>query len=109
MTHDLVIVPVVLGVEPERRGDAPHSRRMDRVVALEDTRRARARGIGKWRRSRRRSAWTSSGSRQAELPREPVSGAAAVAIRAVVGVVPAVLDDQQLHGPRHALRQLLGV
>src|SRR6186997_1025567 len=46
---------------------------------------------------------------QSELPGQPVRGAAAVAVRAVVGIVPAVLDDHQLDRPGHRFRELLGV
>src|SRR5258707_6068340 len=34
---------------------------------------------------------------QAQLPGKPVGRPASIAIRAVVGIVPAVLDDEQLH------------
>src|SRR6185436_8512775 len=47
--------------------------------------------------------------RQPELSGQPVRGAAAVAVRTVVGIVAAVLDDHQLDRPRHRLRELLGV
>src|SRR6267142_1153049 len=46
---------------------------------------------------------------QAEALRQPVGGAAAVAVRTVVGVVAAVLDHQQLHRPGHRFREPLGV
>src|SRR6266850_6811485 len=46
---------------------------------------------------------------QSEALRQPVGGAAAVAVRTVVGVVAAVLDHQQLHWPGHRFREPLGV
>src|SRR5437588_10497396 len=46
---------------------------------------------------------------QPEALRQPVSGAAAVAVRTVVGVVAAVLDHQQLDRPGHRFREHLGV
>src|SRR5712691_12746704 len=46
---------------------------------------------------------------QSEALRQPVGGAAAVAVRTVVGVVAAVLDHQQLDRPGHRFRQHLGV
>src|SRR5437899_4529991 len=46
---------------------------------------------------------------QPEALRQPVGGAAAVAVRAVVGVVAAVLDHQQLDRPGHRLGEHLGV
>src|SRR6267143_5905675 len=46
---------------------------------------------------------------QSEVPRQPVGGAAAVAVRTVVGVVAAVLDHQQLDRPGHRFREHLGV
>src|SRR5258706_14319168 len=46
---------------------------------------------------------------QAQLAGEPVGRPASIAIRAVVGIVPAVLDDQQLYRTGDALRQPLGV
>src|SRR5438105_3394414 len=44
-----------------------------------------------------------------EALRKPVGGAAAVAVRTVVGVVAAVLDHQQLDRPGHRFREHLGV
>src|SRR6267143_4508403 len=46
---------------------------------------------------------------QPEALRQPVGGAAAVAVRTVVGVVAAVLDHQQLDWPGHRFREHLGV
>src|SRR6267143_4799290 len=46
---------------------------------------------------------------QSEALRQPVGGAAAVAVRTVVGVVAAVLDHQQLDRPGHRFREHLGV
>src|SRR6266513_1127322 len=46
---------------------------------------------------------------QPEALRQPVGGAAAVAVRSVVGVVAAVLDHQQLDRPGHRFREHLGV
>src|SRR5713101_3705099 len=46
---------------------------------------------------------------QPEALRQPVGGAAAVAVRTVVGVVAAVLDHQQLDRPGHRFREHLGV
>src|SRR6266853_2588199 len=46
---------------------------------------------------------------QAQLPGEPVGRPASIAIGAVVGIVPAVRDDQQLYRTGDALRQPLGV
>src|SRR6266849_10424147 len=46
---------------------------------------------------------------QSQLPGEPVGRPASIAIGAVVGIVPAVLDDQQLYRTGDALRQPLGV
>src|SRR6267142_1593182 len=46
---------------------------------------------------------------QPEALRQPVGGAAAVAVRTVVGIVAAVLDHQQLDRPGHRFRQHLGV
>src|SRR5205809_496906 len=46
---------------------------------------------------------------QPEALRQPVGRAAAVAVRAVVGVVAAVLDHQQLDRPGHRFRKHLGV
>src|SRR5882762_5380275 len=46
---------------------------------------------------------------QPETLRQPVGGAAAVAVRTVVGVVAAVLDHQQLDRPGHRFREHLGV
>src|SRR5436190_4583593 len=46
---------------------------------------------------------------QSELRREPVRRAAAVPIGTVIGIVPAVLDDQELDRPRDAARQALGL
>src|SRR5882762_3116493 len=44
-----------------------------------------------------------------ELAGEPVGGPASIAIGTIVGIVPAVLDDQQLDRTGDALRQPLGV
>src|SRR5881392_468889 len=46
---------------------------------------------------------------QSEALRQPVGGAAAVAVRSVVGVVAAVLDHQQLDRPGHRFGKHLGV
>src|SRR3989449_7972447 len=46
---------------------------------------------------------------QPEALRQPVGGAAAVAVRTVVGVVAAILDHQQLDRPGHRFREHLGV
>src|SRR6267143_1168484 len=46
---------------------------------------------------------------QSEALRQPVGGAAAVAVRTVVGVVAAVLDHQQLDRTGHRFRQHLGM
>src|SRR6266480_954643 len=46
---------------------------------------------------------------QSEALGQPVGGAAAVAVRSVVGVVAAVLDHQQLDRPGHRFREHLGV
>src|SRR2546430_16817362 len=46
---------------------------------------------------------------QPEALRQPVGGAAAVAVRTVVRVVAAVLDHQQLDRPGHRFRQHLRV
>src|SRR2546430_7004331 len=46
---------------------------------------------------------------QLQLPGKPVGRPAPIAIRTVVGIVPAVLDDQQLHRPRDTFRQALRV
>src|SRR6267143_2051501 len=46
---------------------------------------------------------------QSEALRQPVGGAAAVAVRSVVGVVAAVLDHQQLDRPGDRFREHLGV
>src|SRR5438309_8553365 len=46
---------------------------------------------------------------QPEALRQPVGGAAAVAVRTVVRVVAAVLDHQQLDRPGHRFREHLGV
>src|SRR5712671_8155380 len=46
---------------------------------------------------------------QAQLPGKPVGRPASIAIGAVVGIVPAGLDDQQLYRTGDALRQPLGV
>src|SRR5207302_103782 len=46
---------------------------------------------------------------QPEALRQPVGGAAAVAVRTVVGVVAAVLDHQQLNRSGHRFREHLGV
>src|SRR6266699_4211553 len=46
---------------------------------------------------------------QPQLPGKPVGCPASIAIGAIVGIVPAVLDDQQLYRTRDSLRQPLGV
>src|SRR5262245_14151224 len=56
-----------------------------------------------------RAALENSGPCESQLLREPVGGEAPITVGTVVGVVPAVLDDEQLHRPRDALRQPLGV
>src|SRR6266705_1771062 len=55
------------------------------------------------------SSKKTSDLRQPELSGEPVGRPASIAVGAVVGIVPAVLDDQQLHRTGNALRQPLGV
>src|SRR5216117_1244021 len=44
---------------------------------------------------------------QRQLPGKPVGRPASIAIGAIVGIVPAVLDDQQLYRTRNSLRQPL--
>src|SRR6266487_1487203 len=44
---------------------------------------------------------------QPQLPRKPVGCPASIAIGAIVGIVPAVLDDEQLYRTRDSLRQPL--
>src|SRR5947208_3646784 len=44
---------------------------------------------------------------QRHLPGKPVGRPAPIAIGAIVGIVPAVLDDQQLYRTRDSLRQPL--
>src|SRR5262249_8241682 len=56
-----------------------------------------------------RAAPENSGPWESQLPREPVGRRAAIPVRTVVGVVPPVLDDQQLDRPRDALREPLRV
>src|SRR5216683_2254862 len=46
---------------------------------------------------------------QPELAGKPVGCPASIAIRAIVGIVPAVLDDEQLYRTGDALRQPLRV
>src|SRR5213594_280197 len=46
---------------------------------------------------------------QPELPGKPVGCPASIAIGAIVGIVPAVLDDEQLYRTGDALRQPLRV
>src|SRR5213594_2595461 len=46
---------------------------------------------------------------QPQMPCEPVSRPAPIAIGAIVGIVPAVIDYQQLYRTGHALRQPFGV
>src|SRR5437867_8008913 len=46
---------------------------------------------------------------QPELPGKPVGCPASIAIGAIVGIVPAVLDDEQLYRTGDALRQALRV
>src|SRR5215467_5993439 len=58
---------------------------------------------------RPRAGLENSGPCESQLPGEPVGGEAAIAVGAIVGVVPPVLDDEQLHRPRDALREALGV
>src|SRR5215467_4482564 len=56
-----------------------------------------------------RAAPENSGLWESQLPGEPVGGRAAIPVGAVVGVVPPVLDDEQLDRPGDALREPLGV
>src|SRR4051812_31031226 len=55
------------------------------------------------------SSWLVLNLGQSELRRQPIGAAAAVAIRAIIGVVPAVFHHQELDRPGHALRQALGM
>src|SRR5882762_7097511 len=53
------------------------------------------------------SSFRPSNPGQPELPGKPVGRPTSIAIGAIVGIVPAVLDDQQLHRTRDGLRQPL--
>src|SRR5439155_21862849 len=77
------------------------------AAAMPDASDAAASAVQQTRFSMVFSSVRPSNPGQPQLPGKPVGCPASIAIGAIVGIVPAVLDDQQLYRTRDSLRQPL--